>query len=318
MTTLLYRERYWIGAAALAGVALAWYWPSADAPAVPAHTAAAPAWYDRITSSKMVADLRQPSELPLDDQLAPSSLSTDAAGNLVVDAPLRMLFEFFLVRGDGADLNARADQLRDHLDRQVSGPAATQAKTLATRYAAYVRAHDELLASQRIALPSGAAPSPQQVEQLATWQQQRARLRLSSFGPATANLWFGADDAGLAQAVAELREQAATGANSNAADAGGAEPDSNTLRERRLHGATRDAVRDSDTSELLAGATQSYEAVAGEERAWRAHYLRYRADAGRLAAAPGSEARRLQLEALQRQNFPSERERIRARASGIE
>lgn len=316
MTTTLYRERYWIGAAALAGVALVWCWPSADTPAVQARPAAAPAGYDSIVSSKMGSGLRQPSELALDDQLAPSSLSTDLAGNLVVDAPLRMLFEFFLVRGDGADLNARADQLRAHLDRQVSGAAGAQAKTLAARYAAYLRAHDELLASQRIALSAGAAPSPQQVEQLATWQQQRARLRLSSFGPVIAKLWFGADDAELAQAVADLRQRAAPSTDPNPADGNQAEADSNTLRERRLHGVTRDAVRDSDSGELLAGATQSYEAAAGEEREWRAHYLRYRADAGRLPAAGA--ARRAQLEALQARIFPTERERIRARASGIE
>src|SRR5471030_403806 len=318
MTKSLYRERYWIGAAALAGVALAWYWPSGDTPAAPARPAAAPAWYDRIGASSMGSGLPQPSELALDDQLAPSSLATDAAGNLVVDPPLRVLFEFFLVRGDGADLNARADQLRAYLDRQVSGAAGAQAKKLASRYAAYARAHDELLASQRIALAGDAVPTAQQVDQLATWQQQRARLRQSSFGPALAKLWFGADDAELAHALAGLREHATPGAGPAATEAGEAEPDSNTLRERRLHGATRDAARDNDNSELLAAATLSYEAAAGEERQWRAHYLRYRADAARLSAAPGSDARRRQLDALQAQLFPTERERIRARASGIE
>ncbi|MES2160763.1 MAG: hypothetical protein V4476_06370 [Pseudomonadota bacterium] len=317
MTTSQHQGRYWLGAAALAGVALAWYWPAADKPPAAQPAAAAPAWYDRIGASTAGSGLPQPSELALDDQLAPSALATDAAGNLVVDRPLRMLFEFFLVRADGADLNARADQLRAYLDRQVSGAAGAQAKTLAARYAAYMRAHDELLAGQRIAL-AGGAPTAQQVEQLATWQQQRARLRQSSFGPALAGLWFGADDAELAQALAGLRERAAPAAIPAAADGGEAEPDSNTLRERRLHGATRDAARDNDNSELLATATLSYEAAAGEERQWRTHYLRYRADAARLSAAPGSDARRLQLDALQARHFPTERERIRARASGIE
>ncbi|GJI98405.1 hypothetical protein RugamoR57_51230 [Duganella caerulea] len=316
MTTSLHRERYWLGAAVLAGVALVWYWPTSDSPAVQVPPAAASAPHDTFGLARWNNGPRQPSELPLDDQLAPSSLSTDASGNLVVDAPLRVLFEFFLVRGDGADLDARAAQLRTHLERQVSGAAGEQARTLATRYTAYMRAHDELLAGQRIALAAGSAPTPQQVEQLATWQQQRARLRQSTFGPAIASRWFGADDAELAQAVADLRARANAGAG--AATGNEAEPDSNTLRERRLHDATWEAARDTDTGELLARATQSYESAAGEERDWRALYLRYRADAALLTATAGTDARRRQLEALQARIFPNERERIRARASGIE
>jgi len=316
MTTSPHRERYWLGAAVLAGVALAWYWPAGDSPAPPAPPAAAPVQHDTFGLARWNSGPRQPSELPLDDQLAPSSLSTDASGNLVVDAPLRVLFEFFLVRGDGADLDARAAQLRTHLERQVNGPAGEQARTLAARYTAYMRAYDELLASQRIALAADAAPTAQQVEQLATWQQQRARLRQSTFGPAIASRWFGADDAELAQAVADLRTR--TNANAGAAAGNETEPDSNTLRERRLHDATWEAARDTDTGDLLARATQSYEAAAGEERDWRAHYLRYRADAALLTAAAGTDARRRQLEALQTRIFPNERERIRARASGIE
>src|SRR3954467_6831329 len=99
MTT--HREGYWIGAAALAGVALAWYWPFGDAPALlPARQAAAPAWYDSIVSGKLGSAVRQSDEPVADDQLAPSALSADAAGNLVVDRPLRVLSEFFLVRAD--------------------------------------------------------------------------------------------------------------------------------------------------------------------------------------------------------------------------
>lgn len=339
MTTSPHRERYWLGAAALAGAALVWYWPTGDSPAEQAPPAAtAPAPHDTFGLARWNNGPRQPSELPLDDQLPPSSLSTDASGKLVVDAPLRVLFEFFLVRGDGADLDARAAQLRTHLERQVSGAAGEQARTLAARYTAYMRAYDELLASQRITLAPGAAPTAQQVEQLATWQQQRARLRQSTFGPAIAGRWFGAEDTELAQAVADLRARtnantgagagagagadagagAGAGAGTGAASGNEAGSESNTLRERRLHDATWDAARDTDTGELLARVTQSYEAAAGEERTWRAHYLRYRADAALLTAAAGTDARRRQLDALQTRIFPTERERIRARASGIE
>lgn len=316
MASLLLQARYWYGAAALAGVALVWYWPSGDKPAAdaPVSTASgAAALLDgMLKSAPHDNGLRQSMDLSPDDAQAPEGLSVDAAGQLRPDRPLRMVFEFFLVRGEGADLDARAAQLRGHLERQVRGPALEQAKALAGQYVAYVRAYDEQLASQHIALQPGAQPSAQQLDQLTVWQQQRVRLRRSSFAPALADLWFADDDAALANAIADLRERAEASAASPEQEA-----DSNTLRARRLHNPAQDVSRDADLADIFAQATTTYQDAVAGERQWRERFMNYRTAAARLQVADPVQ-RRQQLSALQQQIFPTERERIRARASGIE
>jgi lipase chaperone LimK len=316
MASLLHQARYWYGAAALAGVALVWYWPSGDKPpadAPPSAASGAAALLDgMLKTAPHDNGLRQSMELSPDDAQAPEGLSVDANGQLRPDRPLRMVFEFFLVRGEGADLDARAAQLRGHLERQVRGPALEQAKALAGAYVAYVRAYDEQLAGQHIALQPGALPSPQQLDQLAVWQQQRARLRRSSFASALADLWFAADDAALANAIADLRERGE--ATATASDQ---EPDSNTLRARRLHNPAQDVARDAELADVFAQATTTYQDAAAAERQWRERFLNYRAAAARVQVSDPAQRQR-QLDLLQQQIFPTERERIRARASGIE
>jgi len=321
MASLLHQARYWYGAAALAGVALVWYWPSSDKPPAEAPASAASgaaALLDgMLKSAPRDNGLRQSMELSPDDAQAPEGLSVDAAGQLQPDRPLRMVFEFFLVRGEGADLDARAAQLRGHLERQVRGPALEQAKALASQYVAYVRAYDDLLARQSIMLPPGALPSAQQLEQLAVWQQQRVRLRRSSFAPALADLWFAADDAALANAIAELRERGEASTSAAASALADQEPDSNTLRARRLHNPAQDQARDAELADLFTEATTTYQNAAIGERQWRERFLNYRTAAARLQVSDPVQRQR-QLDALQQQIFPTERERIRARASGIE
>ena len=316
MGSLLQHPRYWYGAAALAGVLLVCYWPSADTTtaAAPSAAGSAAALMDgMLQSAPRDTSLRQSLELSADDAQAPEGLSTDVNGQLRPDRPLRTLFEFFLVRGEGADLDARAAQLRAHLERQVRGAALEQSQALAGQYVAYVRAHDDLLSRQHIALQPGALPNAQQLEQLAVWQQQRSRLRRSSFAPALAELWFAADDAALEQAIADLRARD----SATVAAAADQEPDSNTLRAQRLHNPAQDAARDAELAELFAQAATSYQEAADAERRWRAHFLSYRSAAARLPASDAVQ-RQQQLDTLQRQIFPSEAERIRARASGVE
>ena len=193
----------------------------------------------------------------------------------------------------------------------MRGPALEQAKALAGQYVAYVRAYDEQLAGQHIALQPGALPSAQQPDQLKVWQQQRVRLRRSSFAPALADLGFAADDAALANAIADLRERGETPAVPDQ------EADSNTLRARRLHPPAQDLSRDADLAEVFAQATLTYQDAAAGERQWRERFLNYRAAAARLQATDPAQ-RQQQLATLQQKIFPTERERIRARASGVE
>jgi lipase chaperone LimK len=304
-------------AAALAGAALIWYWQAgtpADTGTAPG--AAAPAWNGAVGPGTLGSAPRNAAlDVDTDDPPPADGYTISDAGQLLANRQLRATFDYFLIRSDGADLGARAAQLRGYLAQRLPAAAAAQAEALLADYVRYVRAHDELLARQQLTLAPGALPDGPQTEKLAVWQAQRARLRQASFKPALLQAWFGDDDDALADAVAELRSRA--GASAAATDG---EPDSNTLRQQRLHGATQQAARDAELAELVRDATRSYESAAAQERQWRVRYARYRAAVSQLqgeAGAPGA-ARRRQLEALRVELFPTEAERIRARASGIE
>lgn len=310
------RHRGAYGLALLAALGLAWYWPGAEPERAPPAPAAAGSWSQPVGPGRAGSGPGPALELAVDDLVPPGGLEVDAGGQLVANHALRMVMDFFLARGEGADLATRAGQLRLHLGRQLSGTAWAQGQALADQYLNYVRAHDDLLARQRFAPRAGAAPGIQELERLAVWQEQRARLRQSWFAPALLQSWFGDEDGQLAQALAELRERASAMAVGGAE--GEPEADSNTWRERRLHGATQEAARAGEIEELLAGATTSYEAAAAAERQWRAHYGRYRDAMAQVGAGIQGEARRHQADALQASIFTSEAERIRARASGIE
>ncbi|MBA5686820.1 hypothetical protein [Rugamonas apoptosis] len=317
-------------AAAVASAGLIWYWQTAT----PADTSsdsgsgtrAAAAWKDAIGPGAL-GGAPHNAALDLDtDDLPPDGFTIGDGGQLVANRQLRASFDYFLIRSDGADLAARATQLRAYLKQRLPAATAAQAEALLTPYLAYVRAHDELLARQQLTLASGAVPDAQQTERLANWQAQRARLRQQNFPAVLQRAWFGDDDEVLLEAVAELRvRDGDTSARAGRPGSGfgsdsDAETDSNTLRQQRLHGTTAQAARDAELAEVVRDATRSYETAAAEERQWRLHYARYRAAAGQLqgdAASPG-EARRRKLEALRTELFPTEGERLRARASGIE
>ncbi|MBA5635965.1 hypothetical protein H3H37_02745 [Duganella sp. LX20W] len=319
-------------AAALASAGLIWYWQAgtpADAPGDASARPAPAAWNGAIGPGTLSGAPRNAAlDIGMDDP-PPDGFTISSNGQLVVNRQLRASFDYFLIRSDGADLAARAAQLRAYLQQRLPAGAAAQAEALLTPYVAYIRAHDDLLARQQLALAPGAVPDAQQTERLAIWQAQRARLRQQSFTPALQRAWFGDDDDVLADAVAELRvRDADPRAGADASSHGGrpgsgaadAEADSNTLRQQRLHGATEQAARDAELAELARDATRSYEAAAAEERQWRLRYARYRTAVSQLqgdAASPG-EARRRKLDALRAELFPTEGERLRARASGIE
>jgi lipase chaperone LimK len=190
MRTLLGIKPAWYGAALLAGVGLLWYWPGGDS-ATPAQAGSNDAWNGPIGAGALRGSATAE---PVGDggEPVPTGIETDG-GQLTVNFPLRVVFEYFLVRGDGADLRARSALLQAHLERQLSGVARGQAIMLAQQYAAYMRAHDDLLARQQISLSE--LNSPLLPERLRYWLQQRTRLRESSFAPAVVQTWFGDDDA---------------------------------------------------------------------------------------------------------------------------
>lgn len=310
-------------AAALAGAALILYWQAgtpADAPPTGSAVPAPAAWNGPIGPGTLASTPRNGAVDVDTDEPPPDGFTIAANGQLAADRQLRASFDYFLIRGDGADLAARAAQLRAYLQQRLPAGAAVQAEALLTPYLAYIRSHDDLLARQQLTVTPGAVPDAQQTERLANWQAQRARLRQQSFSPALQRAWFGDDDEVLADAVAELRARAAATSSTTASSADDAEPDSNTLRQQRLHGATEQAARDAELADIVRDATRSYEAAAADERQWRIHYARFRAAVDQLqgdTASPGA-ARRRRIAALCNELFPTEAERNRARASGIE
>lgn len=315
-------------AAALASAGLIWYWQGGAPAEAPGGAGAPPApavWSGAIGPGTLSGAPRN-AALDIDtDDPPPDGFTIGQGGQLEANRQLRASYDYFLIRSDGPDLAARAAQLRAYLKQRLPAATAAQAEALLTPYVAYIRSHDDLLARQQLMLASGAVPDAAQTERLGNWQAQRARLRQQFFSPALQRAWFGDDDEVLADTVAELRARAATNAAAHGGRPGSGtgddtEPDSNTLRQQRLHGVTEQTARDAELAGIVRDATRSYDAAAAEERQWRAHYARYRAAVGQLQgedASPGA-ARRRRIEALRTELFPTEAERIRARASGIE
>lgn len=116
---------------------------------------------------------------------------------LIADSALRKVMDSYLLGGgDRGGLQA----LLDYLNRHLPANAAREAGRLATRYHAYLSAHDELLAVQNF----GATPD---LNRLIGWQRQRQQLRDRMLGEKVAQEWFGTEEAYLTQALEELGQR---------------------------------------------------------------------------------------------------------------
>ncbi len=301
---------HWLsmGGAALVGALLVtWYWP-VDTPVAPRAVADPHAWDGPIGPGLMSntdpapgpglgAEPGEPSTPP----------ALDGNGHLLQNMALRALFDAFLLRGEAPELRQRAAQLDAYLKRSLAGAPGAEALALAARYLAYLEAHDALLQRQNIVISPGAPITPQALEQMDGWQQQRARLRQSMLGIALAQLWFSDDDAQLSAAVADVRVRA------QPPDPGAPEPDSATLRARRLNNASQDAAHEATLDDVFGRATQSVAAAAAGERLWQAHAAKFRTALAQLRAPDQQDAgeRARQIDALRAAIFtdPAERER---------
>jgi lipase chaperone LimK len=124
-----------IGAAALFASMLVAAWPGQET-AAPAPAPAAPdpfAFVRSMEGTRPDGDIRQ-----------------DAAGQLVVDAELGHLFDYYLAGLGEKDLGAIRMAIERELDRRLAAPAAVQAKRLLASYLDYKRA----LAGVEKALPA--------------------------------------------------------------------------------------------------------------------------------------------------------------------
>ncbi len=232
-------------------IGVAWL-RQADAP--PAASAAGEqAWQAPIGPGTMSGNVRLPQLM--DDTIIPEGLASDASGHLVVNLPLRLVFDTFLAADTAPTLDARAQALRTYLGGRLPEPARKEADALLASYLRYIGAHDAQLARQQLQLQPNATLTLQQVERLAAWQDQRARLRQASFGRDIVQAWFGADEAQLTQALAELRRRLG-----GAAPADDNESESNRLRAARMHNVSQDEARTAIMSEQISTAVTPYAA----------------------------------------------------------
>lgn len=238
----LFDSRLALGAAGVCAVAvgvmgvLYWQRPAVAPHAPPAQ--AASAWDNPIGPGLLAAP---PRELATPQAAAPVARDTrialDTGGHLVVNLALRTLFDAFIARGKGAQGADAALELRAYLNGRLAAPAAQEAQHLVGDYLAYRDAEAQLRASARFAPPGPSGLSERDVAQLLAWQQQRAQLRQRMLGAVVAQAWFELEDAGCAAALGDWQKQR----DPQVPDE---EPDSVTLRERRVHGAMLDARRE--------------------------------------------------------------------------
>jgi lipase chaperone LimK len=241
----------------------------------------------------------------------PPGLAVDSAQKLQIGTGLHAVFDYFLIDGTSSDLSTRADELRAYMKAQLPAAAYDTAEGILRQYLAYMVEHDKLLASQGFAkIAQGSPISPQELARAVNWQQQRERLRQSMLGAQVAQLWYQDDDLQLRRALAELQGMAA--------QQGFAE-DSNSIRERRMHGEQQDRLREQANRDTVAQAEKSFAVLRGEADTWREHYAAYRRELDVLMQRNDVDAaeRERRIIELRNKNFPNESERARAVSLGI-
>lgn len=129
---------------------------------------------------------------PLSTLHPPGEATIDEKGNLLIDAELLQLLDYFLLH-QGEDGPAALEQ---YLATALPEPARQQAIDIARRYRAYMAEHDRQLAAQRAGLNN--------LSRVAAWVAQRDRLRSATIGDVAARAWYQNDDAQMQQAVFEL------------------------------------------------------------------------------------------------------------------
>jgi hypothetical protein len=235
MATLL-ESKFGFGLVCLLGAALAVtgvvYLRGEPSPAAPAPApASAATWDGPLGPGALAAPARAVDGTALASAEQPL---LDAGGRLAIDAALHRLFDAYL-KGGAASGESGAQALRAYLKRRLTGPALSQAESLADAYRRYLQAEAALRANERLAPPDRDGLSAAQLEKMLTWQQQRAQLRERMLGAAVSQAWFGTEDVDCRTALVDWRLMHTP--------AGAEDVDSNELRARRLHGARLEESR---------------------------------------------------------------------------
>ncbi|MES2350294.1 MAG: hypothetical protein V4641_22210 [Pseudomonadota bacterium] len=209
----------WVALTALAAMllaALAWHdTPASQRPAAgeaDATSAAAAAQAGRPPIADAAAQ-RLFRQLGTQAPAPPApELSLTDNQELIADFALHALMDSFLLNRRDA---SRMQALIDHLRRALPANAAAEAIQIATRYQAYLAAHDELLAAQSFTSEDAASLD---LNRLSSWQQQRQQLRVRMLGERIALEWFGNEETYAVQALDEWRQRGSGQAPPSAAN----------------------------------------------------------------------------------------------------
>jgi len=231
--------------------------------------------------------------------LAPS---VDANGNLLVDTVLRDAIEFFLLEQTGSDGMVA---LRSYMASRLPPAASNDAVRIAEQYGVYMQRHDRQIASQNFS-----NDGPPDTSRIATWLQQRTRLRHEVLGDAATQAWYQNEDAQLQQALGEFKQRSAEdmpyAAPVPAEDGMPVVPHWRNPADALQH--------EQYIIGLLRDATHSFDARAMERRQFAERYDAYAGNVEQIAAnlGPDSTERAARIGALREKYFLTETEKQQA------
>lgn len=251
------------------------------------------------------------------DTTPPDGLSITADQHLVINKALHDVIDYFLLGGFPGERATHVEQLLAHMKSVLPAPAYAEAAQIVQKYLVYLEEHDKLLARQ--ATPPtdpGAGMASMDLDRIAAWIAQRARLRQSVLGIDVAQAWYGDEETEAQQKLAELRSRTPGSAASTPVDTDPLQQTAASLRDLRAKGASQDAQRAVIAQRFGEQAAQRFDVMEHEEQAWQERYATYRREADKISRQSGIAAtdRASQIDALRAQTFSAEPERLRAQA----
>ena len=237
----------------------------------------------------------------------PGGLAATENQELIVNSALLDVINFFLLeRSDGDRTNA----LRSYLKSNLPDPAYREAEQIVGHYQAYMTEYDNLLAVQNLGAQS-AAMSSLDLSRIATWCEQRDRLRKNVLGDKVTEAWYQNDDAQLKQVVDELRQHRDGASQEQGQDASSQYARPMPPIAPRWSNVVDEVHHNVYMQEVLAKATTSFEALGGARREWAIPYAAFAEAASQvnLNSNLGSFERNLQIHELLNKFFRSESDR---------
>ncbi|WP_165666243.1 lipase secretion chaperone [Metapseudomonas otitidis] len=254
------------------------------------------------------------------------NLRVDAAGNLMIEEGIRLLFDYFLSAMGEEPLPITVKRLRDYITSQLQEPARQQALTLLEQYLDY-----------KLQLVSLERDLPRQSDLASLRQREDAvsALRARIFSPEAHRAFFGQeeaynrftldrlairhdanlDDAAKAAAVDQLRQSLPEDLQDTLLPQLQAELRTETSR-LRAEGASAADIRRMRQQLVGAEATQRLEELDGRRQGWNRRIAAFQEEKRRIEANAGlSEADKAHaLRNLAEERF-DERERLRLEAA---